>query len=224
MRNLMSVTVLAGAVALGGCDDKKTDATATPPPAASVKPAAASSVGPAASAKTEGKKPAIKPEAKTALNQQKPKETKGTWLDIPDTNGAFLVPEGWTTDSGNGLAIASSKDEKAGFVATTYAKGTDPTPILGKLAGALEFQECEWSKTEDVTLGPDNIPAKVADGVCLRKGKGVYVMYAMVSGQDLNAFVLAGWDEDCPEAEQQRVIDMILSLKVKDDKKSDKKE
>jgi hypothetical protein len=99
----------------------------------------------------------------------------------------------WTE---GGVAVAESANGKAGFVATTYAKGADATPTLGKLARALKLSECEWSNPVDAAIGKDDVPAKVADGVCLQEGKGVYVMYATVQGDELNAFVLGGWDED----------------------------
>jgi hypothetical protein len=212
---ICAVTLLG--VCVVGCDEGASSEAAKPAkPTASTPVTAASAKVAPTPPKAKGDKPSIKTKAKGSLDGKKAKaDAKGTWLDIPGTTAQFKVPEGWTTEKNPRLAIASSKDGKTGVVATTYRKGKDPTPILGELAGALSFRDCEWSKAQDVVMGED-VPAKVADGVCMQEDTGVYVIYAMMSGEDINAFVLAGWDEDTPEVEADRTTDMLLSIRAKD--------
>jgi len=198
----------AGGAASAGASAKPAAASASAKSTASAAPSASAS----AKAAT-GKKPEKKAQAKAKLDEKPKADAKGSWLDIPGTTATILIPDGWNAKTDGAFALGGT--DSAGIIATTYAKGEDPTALLGKLAGALEFTGCEWGETADVTIGADDIPAKVADGVCVAGDKGNYVMYAMVEGGDINAFLMGGFDEDASEQAMAAVVESFISIKGK---------
>jgi hypothetical protein len=197
-------------------------AAATPSAAPSAKPAAAatSAAKPAAAAPSASAahkpKPAPKPQHNALDEKPKaPPPATAEWLTIPGTNGTFAVPKTWKHKTEGEWVVSGAADDSSGFVATTYKPGEDPTGKLGKLAQALEFTDCEWGALSDVTIGKDEFPAKMAEGLCLQKEVWNYVQYFLVPGAGLNVFVLAGFDETAKDAQIQELEDILRSIKKK---------
>ena len=215
----VSITI-TGLLALSGCDKKPATDTAASSKATAAPATATASAGPVAPAKAKtGKKPTAKGQAQSLKGKKPTAGGKGSWVDIPETDGTFMIPEGWTSETEGEVVVAASKNETTGVVFTTYDVGVDPTGLLGELAKALSFVDCEWKNAEDVTLGKDDLPAKVADGVCLQNTDegaiGVYVLYAMVPGEELNVFVMGGVDENAEEADAEAMVNIFATVKKK---------
>ena len=226
-RPILSVLAAAGLLAATACESQPAPttstgsakpATTTSATAKATASATASAAASAASSADSPSRPKPKAQAKAALNEAKPVEQPGgKWVDIPDTNGTFQIPKDWKVIEGGpkGWALISSPEETSGFIATTFKKGESPTSKLGEAATNLGFSQCEWQKTEDVVVGKDQLPAKVADGVCLQEDTGVYVIYLMAQGDDINVFIMAGWDEDASEEDAKQVVEIFTTIKKK---------
>ena len=145
-----------------------------------------------------------------------PPAPAGTWAAIPGTDGEVMLPADWKAGEVETWLVAGSANETAGFLASTYAKGTDPTELIGNAAQAAQFSHCEWQGQTTIKLGDAEMDANVADGVCLdSSGVWNYVMYALVGGGDINVFLLGGWDENAGDADAQMVMNIFRSLRQK---------
>lgn len=203
----------ASASATGGAATAKPSATTAPakPPAATATAAASASAAPAKP------RPTAKPVAKEELDKKPDAAAKveGDWITIPNTTGSFLVPKTWKKVEGTNAdwVVYGGPDDKAGFIATTYGKGEDPTGKLGAVTTGLGFTDCVWSNPQDTTVGADDFAAKVADGVCLQGDTWVYVIYATISGSDINVFTVGGWDDGATDAQAAELLSIFRSIK-----------
>jgi hypothetical protein len=218
----MCVAGVGLSLSVVACD--KSSGSVAPAAAASSAPAAKPAEKPAdkpaasasAAAAPKKAKPAPKPQHDALDEKPKaPPPATAEWLVIPGTNGTFAVPKTWKHNTEGDWVMAGAPDDSSGFVATTYKPGEDPTGKLGKLAKALEFTDCEWGALSDVTIGKDEFPAKMAEGLCLQKEVWNYVQYFLVPGAGLNVFVLAGFDETAKDAQIQELEDILRSIKKK---------
>jgi len=234
-RSILAVVATAGLLAATACEHKPTptrdtsagsaqpaaSAGAKATASATAQATASATAGAAASAASSAEassRPKPKPRAKAALNEVKPVELPGgKWVDIPGTNGTFQIPQDWKIIEGGpeGWALINSPKETSGLIATTYKKGADPTKLLEQASSNLGFSDCVWQPAEDAVVGQDSFPAKVADGACLLDDAGVYAIYLMAQGGDINVFIMAGWDEDAPEEDQKKVIEIFTTIKKK---------
>ncbi len=215
-RSFLSVCAVAGLLAATACESKSTTTGST----GSAKPAAttAAKATSGTSSADVSARPKPKARAKAALNEAKPVEQPGgKWVDIPDTIGTFQIPKDWKIIEGGpkGWALISSPKETSGLIATTYKKGDSSAAKLDQASTNLGFSKCDWQGTDDVIVGKDKLPAKVADGVCLQEDTGVYVIYLMAQSDDVNVFIMAGWDEDAPEEDIKKVIEIFSTIKKK---------
>jgi len=216
---VIAIVVSAGLLAIG-CDEKKPAAPAAS--SAAPKATAAASANPSATASASAAakaKPAPKSQAKAKLDKKPDAPMQGATATIPGTNGVFTVPAKWKTETHGDWMVSAPPNapekEDVGVAATHYAKGDDPTHKLGELAKAAQLTDCEWKSPEDATLGADDFPAKVADGVCMQDGKWYDVMYAMIPGDDLNVFVFAAEPEEATPAASDELVNVIRSLHKK---------
>ncbi len=193
----------------------KATASAAAAPAAPSGDASAAAPAPSGSADVS-KRPTAKAEAKDELDKKPSSAPGGEMALVPGTDGEFQMPTGWKkADMKSGWIAYTAPDETAGICATAYAVGEDPTSKLGEVAQILNLSACEWKSPLDVTIGADEFPAKVADGVCMQGEQGEYLFYAMIPGDDLNIFVVGAWDANAPANADDKLADVIRSIHKK---------
>jgi hypothetical protein len=216
-----------------------TGAAKTPAATAKASASAATSAAAAASGSAAaGPRPAAKSQAKSLDDKPKaaaagsaapaasgaasaapaasgaPVAAAGTDVAIPETTGMLTLPAGWKgTPEGKWVVMSKEGTESIAAFATSYGKGDDPTTHLGDVVSGAKLKNCEWNPTEKITIGKDELDAKVADGVCQDEdGAWVYIVYAMVQGGDINAFLLGGFDDKATEAQVEELKAILTSI------------
>jgi hypothetical protein len=137
--------------------------------------------------------------AKEALDGKRPDASySGTGLAVEAW--VFTVPEAWDTSTTDDVELAKAGDGQSRFGAAR--SGSD-------VIGALELGDCRWSDEEEVRLGAGEIPAKVADGVCMRKDTPVRTIRAVIDGEGKGLVAIGGWDDG---SDDENVLETFRSL------------
>jgi hypothetical protein len=183
------------------------DTSAAPAASSSAPPPAAGSAAP---------EPApgglsITPRAKAELDGKEPDAGyKGTTLAVTGAKYGFTAPTGWKTSSAADVSMAAADGDKAKFGATGYKDGDDMAQKTEAVLKGLGLTGCTWGADEDVTLGKDKVPAKVADGVCKRDKADVRVIRAIVTGENAKIVAVGAWDD--PGGDDKGVLETFRSL------------
>ena len=145
---------------------------------------------------TEDPTPGVDSRARAELDGKEPDAGwSGTVVGVAGAKVAFTAGKGWKPAKSGTWATATAADDKAAFVAGSYKEGDDATAKVGEAATALSYANCTWGTAESITLGKDNLPATVADGVCKKGGANVKAVYATMAGKDMNVVAVGGWPD-----------------------------
>lgn len=195
-------------VSLAACPDEPEPET-TPVDGSAKTPASSASAAPSATPSSAPKEVAIVARAKEQLDGKEPDAShSGQALAVEGAKASFTVLSDWTLGSAE-VRTALSKDDKGRFAAIGHTDGD--AKAKGEAAEKeLKLTACRWSADEDITLGKDKLPTKVADGVCMRDKTVVRMIRAVVSDADANIVALGGWDDGADDA---AVLDTFRSLK-----------
>ncbi len=212
-RMTLGVALLLGVAACPSASES--DTTAEAPGSGSAKSSAATSANPAPSATSSGaassapSEVAIVPLAKAELDGKEAAAThKGKALGVEGAKATFTVLDDWSHGTAD-VRTAIAKDEKARFAATGYADGSSTTDKADAAAKELKLTGCRWAADEDITLGKDKLPTKVADGACKRDQTTVRAIRAVVTDVDANIVAIGAWDDG---ADTGSVLETFRSL------------
>lgn len=152
---------------------------------------------------------AIVPRAKEQLDgkERDPSHT-GKPLAVDGAKATFTVLGDWTVGTAD-VRTALPKDEKGRFAATGHAEGKDTQAKGEAVEKELGLKGCRWAADEDISLGKDKLPTKVADGVCMRDKTVVRTIRAVVADADANIVAVGGWDDG---ADDTAVLNTFRSL------------
>jgi hypothetical protein len=152
-------------------------------------------------------------------------DLKGTYSEIPGSDGTLLVPEGWKSATQDKTVLISDPEEDVGIAITTYKDAGDAAKKAAELSKALKLHPgpdapCKFNhEPKFIKIGPDEIQARVTADTCMQSENGkdakVEIVLVFVSGGGLNLFILAGADADAPAADRSVLLDILRTIKKK---------
>jgi hypothetical protein len=93
------------------------------------------------------------------------------YLVIPGSEVELLAPPNWVRKKIGEWGLLGSPDKKALLAFVTFSNPGESTAKLGEVANVLGATGIKWGTPKQGNIGPDNFPARLADGSCTFGGE-----------------------------------------------------
>jgi len=138
------------------------------------------------------------------------------FLTIPSSAVEIEAPAGWARKQDGDWGLLTSPDKKAVLAFVAFSRPNESTARIGQISRVLGASTVNWGAPKRGTVGPDNMPANVADGSCLFNGQPSAISYATVNpGGSTQILVVYATNNDVPPVSKQQGLETFKSLRRK---------
>lgn len=139
-----------------------------------------------------------------------------TYRTIPKSTVEILSPAGWKVSQSGDWGLLTSPDEKAVLAFVAFDRPNESTARIGQIARVLNSSTVNWGSPKRTIVGPDSMPAQIAAGTCLVKGRDSVIEYATVNpGTSTQILVVFAMNNDVPPAVKKEGGDTFRSIRRK---------
>jgi hypothetical protein len=139
-----------------------------------------------------------------------------TSLTIPGTAVDIDAPPGWARQRNGDWGLLTSPDKKVVLAFVAFDRPGESTARIGQIARVLSASTIRWGSQKRGVVGPDRMPATVADGNCQFGGRDSSISYATINpGGSTQILVVYAANDDVPAASREMGLATFRSIRRK---------